>query len=149
MHTNSFRSSGLPTFHTTIYLEYGWNPYVHDGHLREKTLTPLLGTGCMCRWEFRLLSALIGNCIIRRCSLVGVGVALLEEVCHWGWALRSQKLKPGPVAHLFFLLPSHLDVELSATSLAPCLPLWHHASRHDNNGLDLWTVSQPQLNVFL
>jgi hypothetical protein len=26
----------------------------------------------------------IGNCIIRRCSLVGVGVALLEEVCHWG-----------------------------------------------------------------
>jgi hypothetical protein len=76
-------------------------------------------------------------------------VALLEEVCHWGWALRSQKLKPGPVAHLFFLLPSHLDVELSATSLAPCLPLWHHASLHDNNGLDLWTVSQPQLNVFL
>lgn len=26
-------------------------------------------------------------------SFVGVGVALLEEVCHKGWTLRFQKLK--------------------------------------------------------
>jgi hypothetical protein len=29
--------------------------------------------------------------------LVGVGVALMEEVCHWGWGLRFQKTKPGPM----------------------------------------------------
>jgi hypothetical protein len=29
------------------------------------------------------LSRHIGNGPIRRCGLVGVGVALLEEVCHW------------------------------------------------------------------
>jgi hypothetical protein len=34
-----------------------------------------------------------------RCVLVGVGVALLEEVCDWRWALRFQKLKAGPVGH--------------------------------------------------
>ena len=25
-------------------------------------------------------------------------MALLEEVCHWGWALRFQKPMPGPVS---------------------------------------------------
>jgi len=32
---------------------------------------------------------------IRRCGLAEGGVALLEEVCHSGWTLRSQMLKPG------------------------------------------------------
>ena len=27
---------------------------------------------------------------IMECGLVGGGVALLEEVCHWGWALKFQ-----------------------------------------------------------
>ena len=37
---------------------------------------------------------LVGSCTTRRYSLVGVGVALLEEVRHyWGWALRSPMLK--------------------------------------------------------
>jgi hypothetical protein len=40
------------------------------------------------------------------------------------------------------------DVELSAPSPAPCLSACHHASSHDI-GLDLWSVSQHQLNVFL
>ena len=35
---------------------------------------------------------------IRRCGLVREGVAFLEEVCYWGWALRSQMLKPGPLS---------------------------------------------------
>ena len=26
-----------------------------------------------------------------RCGFVGAGMALLEEVCHWQWALRFQK----------------------------------------------------------
>jgi hypothetical protein len=30
---------------------------------------------------------------IRRCGLVEVGVAFLEKVCHWEWALGFQKLK--------------------------------------------------------
>ena len=34
----------------------------------------------------------------RRCGLAGVDVVLLEKVCHWGWTLRFQKLKPGPVS---------------------------------------------------
>jgi hypothetical protein len=34
-----------------------------------------------------------------------LGVALLEEVCHWGWALRFQILKPSLVSLSLFLLP--------------------------------------------
>ena len=80
---------------------------------------------------------------IRRRGLVGVGVALLEEVCVWWW------LKPGPVSHTPFPLPVGLNVELSVTSSAPCLPGHHHAFCHADNALNLLTVSQPQLNVFL
>ena len=65
------------------------------------------------------------------------GVALLEEVCHRGWALRFKKLKPDPVAHSLFLLPLDPDVGLSDTSLAPSLPACHHASHYDANGLHL------------
>lgn len=35
---------------------------------------------------------------VRRYSLVGVDVALLEEVCRWGWALRFQKSMPDLVS---------------------------------------------------
>ena len=58
-------------------------------------------------------------------------------------ALRSQCLS------VHFLLPPDLDVELSASSPAPCLPTQHHASHHEENWLNLYTVSQPQLNNFL
>ena len=30
---------------------------------------------------------------IRRCGLVGVGVVLLKDMCHCGWALRFQKVQ--------------------------------------------------------
>lgn len=40
-------------------------------------------------------------------------------------------------------------VPLPATSLVPYLPAFYHVSRHDNNGLNLWTLSQSQLKVFL
>jgi hypothetical protein len=60
------------------------------------------------------------------------GETLLEELCHWRWALRFQKFKPGPVS---LSLPADLDVELSQ------LPLQHHvylhASCYDNKGLTL------------
>jgi hypothetical protein len=29
-----------------------------------------------------------------RCGLAGVGVALLEEVHYWGWALKFQSASP-------------------------------------------------------
>ena len=41
----------------------------------------------------------IGNGIIKRCSLVGVGVASLEEVCYWRYALRFHLLRPGQGSH--------------------------------------------------
>lgn len=39
---------------------------------------------------------LVGSGIIRKCGLGGVDVALVEEVCHWGWALRAQMLPVNP-----------------------------------------------------
>ena len=57
------------------------------------------------------------------------GVALLEVVAlcvTGGWTLRFQKLKPGPMA--LFLMPMDPDIELSATSPAPCLPACSHDS---------------------
>lgn len=65
-------------------------------------------------------------------AFVGLGVAFLEKVCLWGagaGALRLQKLKA------VFPMPVDPEVEISATSPAPCLPACHHASYHDNNGL--------------
>jgi hypothetical protein len=41
---------------------------------------------------------------IRRWILVVVGMALLETVCHWEWALGFQK--PKSVPESFFPLPS-------------------------------------------
>jgi hypothetical protein len=76
------------------------------------------------------------------------GVALLEEVCHRGWALRFQKHKQGPVS-LSLLLPAIPDVELSVLlQFHVCLHavmLFHHA----DSELNFWTIGQPQLNVFL
>ena len=77
---------------------------------------------------------LIGSNTIRRYGLVGVGMAVLEEVCHWGRALRFQMPKPGPVS---LSLPANLNVELSAASAAPCLPACPHAYHHGDNGLNL------------
>lgn len=56
---------------------------------------------------------------IERCGLVGVNVAM-EELCHWGWAVRFQKLKPGPT------------VSLRLTSLAPRLPECHYTAHRDS-----------------
>ena len=65
-------------------------------------------------------------------------MTLLEEVCHWEQALRSQMLTQArPNVANFFFLPEDPDVEISATSPAPCLLAWCSASCHDNNGLKL------------
>ena len=71
--------------------------------------------GCTCLNDWPT-----GNGATRRCGLVEVGMALFEEELLWGWALRSQKLKPIVLS----LLPADPDVEISASSPAPCLPAW-------------------------
>jgi hypothetical protein len=48
-----------------------------------------------------------------------------------------------------FLLPANLDVEFLVPSLAPYLPVCHHAFHHDDNGLNLWIISKPQLIALL
>lgn len=58
---------------------------------------------------------------IKRHGHVGGGVAILEEVCHWGWALRVQK-----------------DIKFSATAPKPCI----FALNHDDNGLSLTNYEQ-------
>jgi hypothetical protein len=52
-------------------------------------------------------------------ALAGVGVALLEELSHWGRALRFQMLKPVLVS--VFLLPVYPGIDMSSTSPAPRL----------------------------
>jgi hypothetical protein len=57
---------------------------------------------------------------MKRCDLLGVVVALLEEVCHWRWALRFQMLKPGPVPPSLSL-PADPDVEFFS-AMSSCVP---------------------------
>ena len=81
-----------------------------------------------------------GSGTVWRSGLLGIGVAFLDEVCHWGRALRFQMLKPGQCVFLF-LLCAYPDVELSATSVRHfCLPA--HASHPDDSGL----TSEMQAN---
>jgi hypothetical protein len=82
----------------------------------------------------------MGSGTIRKCGLVGIGVALLEEVCHCVgrfWGLLVLKLHPEQKAVPSWL-PLDQFIELSAPFPAPCLPSWCPASCHDNNGLNLW-----------
>jgi hypothetical protein len=46
------------------------------------------------------------------------------------------------VVHSLFLLPEDQECR---TFPAPCLPACCHAPHHDDNGVNLWTVSQPHL----
>lgn len=63
------------------------------------------------------LHRLIGSGTSRSCGFVVVGVAYSLEVD----VDVTEAQKSGHVAHTLFLLPSYLDVELSATTLAPFL----------------------------
>lgn len=71
---------------------------------------------------------------MRRCVLVGVGVAFLEEVYHCQGGLCGLiYAQATPNVTVPFLLPADQNVELSAPCLAPCLPACHCASCHDEN----------------
>lgn len=75
---------------------------------------------------------LIRNGKIRRCSLVGVDMTLLDfEVSSVQTRLRDS----------FFLLLADPDVVHSASPPAQCLPTCSTTCIHDNNELNLLTVS--------
>ena len=67
----------------------------------------------------------------------------MMEVCHWGWALRFPKLKPGsvtlPDAHGSRYRTLSYHVCLHATTL-PAIRVMEETSE---------TISKPQLNGFL
>lgn len=88
--------------------------------------------------EWKWPQRLIGTDTIRKSGLVEVGEALLEEVCHWMQALRSQNFKPELAMYSLFLKPTDPDVQVLAHSPPPWLPAWHHASCHYNKELNLW-----------
>jgi hypothetical protein len=68
----------------------------------------------------------------RRCGFIGVGVALLEEVCHLEAGFESYVLKLRPVTQSSFSC-----LRSSCRAPLPCLPVCRHASHHDGNGLNL------------
>ena len=75
----------------------------------------------------------IGDDLIGRCGLIGVGVALLEEVGYWGRTFEVSEVQVCLV-YLSRILSADQNVGLSVPSPAPCLPPCHHAS---HNGLSL------------
>ena len=94
------------------------------------------------------------NSTIGICGFVGVGIALLEKVCHcWGrlWDLINAQTMP--IISALFLLPVGQVIGISAHSKALCLPLRHHTPRccayhHDDNWLNLWSCKPPPQLIF-
>jgi hypothetical protein len=87
-----------------------------------------------------------GSCTIKRCGLLGVEVALLEEVCHCGGGLGD--LSPSCLKTVSSWLPLDEDVELF-TPPVPCLPRCCHASYLDDNGLNLRTCKPAPIKYCL
>ena len=77
-------------------------------------------------------------CVLLGGGFVGVGVALLEEVCHGGgWVLRSHMVRSHLVCFSFPSAVCGSGCRLSVLSPAPCLLAYCHVSHHDDNGLNL------------
>ena len=68
---------------------------------------------------------LIGTGNIRRCGFVGGSVSLGV-----GFVISEAQSRS---SDSLFLFSADLDIELSATSPAACLPVCRHASRCDDN----------------
>jgi hypothetical protein len=90
----------------------------------------------------------IGSGPIGRCSLAGVKCDLVGRSMSLEAGFEVSDAQAMPSVTLF-LLPANPDVELSATCVAPCLPVCYHASCHDNNGLNLWTCRPAPIKCFL
>ena len=74
-------------------------------------------------------------------------MALLEDVCHWvgvGGIYFEVSESQARTSGSFSMLPTaDPDLYLLTSSPAPCLPGCCHASHHDDKGLNLGTISQP------
>ena len=68
------------------------------------------------------------------------GVAFLEEVCLWGWALWQQKPVPGPV---LLSLPPSCGSEVSSQLWLQCYVCCLHVPHYDCHGLISETLSKP------
>jgi hypothetical protein len=78
-----------------------------------------------------------GNGTIWRCGLVGVGVSL------WAWANTPRCLEVSlPLAAFWWRCRTLSSAYTMPAWMLPCSCL-------DDNGLNLWTCKQPQLNVVL
>lgn len=62
-------------------------------------------------------------------------VGLLEEECHWEWALEFQNPMQGPVCLSAFNL--WVRCEFSAVATVPHLSAYHHGLHHDGQGQTL------------
>jgi hypothetical protein len=70
----------------------------------------------------------IGSGTSRRCGLVGGSMSL--------WvSFEASEAQARPQCHSLFLLSADPNIELSATSPVPCLPVCHCASCHNDSGL--------------
>ena len=90
----------------------------------------------------------LGNDTIRSYNIVGIGVALLEGVCHCGsrlWLLISSS--SSYLTGSLLWLPTVQD-KLPAPSPAPCLPSWCSASHHKDHGLNLWNCKPASIKCF-
>jgi len=81
-------------------------------------------------------------------GLDGVGVALLEEVCHWGvgFEVSEAQARPSSLHSSLSCCSLPIWMQNSWLPLQPCVCL-HQAMSHSDNGLNLQTVSQPQRSV--
>lgn len=94
-------------------------------------MSTLLFCGCLNKnGSYRPLD----NGTIRRYSLVGIGIALLEEVCHWGEGFDVSYVQAKPSGSLSLLVAygartlSHLS-----STMFGC----YHSHHHVDNGLNL------------
>lgn len=94
----------------------------------------------------KLIDWSVGTDIIRRCDLIGAGVALLEKVCHWrqGFEVSNAQARPSLSLSLPAICRSRCTTLGSSSSTmfayaSPFFPPWRW-----------WTepISQPQWNIF-
>lgn len=119
--------------------------------LGEVSNADLVSSGQRCLMECLLLSGVSKSGLHRLRSVHaqssrtgttwgGLQTGALLEVHHWGCTWRFQKPTVRSSVSLF-LLPAHLDLELSANSSAPCFP-------YNDTELNLWNYEQAPIKCF-
>ena len=125
-----------------------WCVCLHQCIRRETAMLTLQNTPCGTLNENVAIrscwipSPQLVNCLrTRRGGHVG-GTASLEGGLRFS---KTQVISHGSL----LLLPVDSDVELSALSLALCLPAYCHVTHHDDNRLNLWNCKPAPIKCFL